>query len=183
MMELLFATSNANKLREASRILGRELSRCDLDIKEIQAIEVKDVVREKAREAYLIVKKPVLVEDTGLYIRKLDGFPGALIRWVLGAIGNEGICRLLKDGDDRRAYAETGLCLYDGKEFRTFFGRVDGRITSSPRGSSNFGWDPVFQPDGYGKTFAEMSADEKNAISMRARAFAKLKEHLEREAP
>ena len=178
-MDLVFVTSNANKLREASAILGRDLSQCDLDIREIQAIHVKDVVQEKAREAYLILKKPVLVEDTGLYIERLGGFPGALIKWVLGSIGNEGICRLLKDGVDRSAYAETGLCLYNGKEFRTFFGRVDGKIVSAPRGATNFGWDPVFQPDGHNRTFAEMSAEEKNAISMRARAFAKLKEYLE----
>ena len=178
-MEPVFVTSNANKLREASAILGRELSQSDLEIKEIQALEVKDVVREKAREAYLILKKPVLVEDTGLYIKRLKGFPGALIKWVLGAIGNEGICGLLPQGADRSAYAETGLCLYDGKEFRTFFGRVDGKIAASPRGATNFGWDPVFQPDGHERTFAEMSAEEKNAVSMRAAAFAKLKEYLE----
>lgn len=182
-MELLFVTSNANKLREASRILGRDLLRCDLEVREIQAIEVKDVVRGKAAEAYAMMKKPVLVEDTGLYIKKLNGFPGALVKWVLGSMGNEGICRLLKEGDDRGAYAETGLCVYDGKEFRTFFGRVDGTITESPRGATNFGWDPVFRPDGHDKTFAEMSADEKNGVSMRAKAFAKLKEYLDGGAP
>jgi non-canonical purine NTP pyrophosphatase (RdgB/HAM1 family) len=182
-MELLFVTSNPNKLREASRLLGRDLLRCDLEVKEIQAIEVKDVVREKAKAAYGATSRPVLVEDTGLYIRKLGGFPGALVKWVLGSVGNEGICRLLKEGDDRSAYAETGLCVYDGKEFRTFFGRVDGSIAESPRGTTNFGWDPVFQPEGRDVTFAEMPPREKDSISMRAIAFAKLKEYLDGQPP
>jgi non-canonical purine NTP pyrophosphatase (RdgB/HAM1 family) len=182
-MELIFVTSNSNKFREASAILGRSLSQRRLDLKEIQAIDAKDVVKEKAKDAYSLVKRPVMVEDTGLYIIKLGGFPGALIRWVRGAIGNEGICRLLGEGEDRSAYAETAICVYDGREFRVFSGRVDGTITPSPRGSGNFGWDPIFQPEGHDRTFAEMSADEKNAISMRAKAFAELKEYLEGAVP
>ena len=109
--------------------------------------------------------------------------PGALVKWVLGSIGNDGICRLIRDGDDRSAYAETGLCLCDGREYREFFGRVDGKIAERPRGATDFGWDPVFEPEGRGVTFAEMTPDEKNAISMRARAFAKLREYLDANAP
>jgi non-canonical purine NTP pyrophosphatase (RdgB/HAM1 family) len=178
-MDLIFVTSNENKLREASAILGRALQRRDLEMREIQSIEVRDVVEEKARAAFAAIGEPVLVEDTGLYIKSLKGFPGALIKWVLGSMGNEGICRLLPPGSDRSAYAETGLCVYDGSELRTFFGRAEGRIADSPRGETNFGWDPIFQPEGYDVTFAEMSADEKNGISMRARAFAKLREYLD----
>lgn len=175
-MKLVFATSNENKLREAREILQREIRRVDVDIPEIQALHVKDVVEDKARKAYEIVKKPVIVEDTGLYIKAWNDFPGALVRWMLKAVGVEGMCSML--GDERSAYAETCVCLYDDKGSHIFSGRIDGMIANKPRGDAGFGWDPVFQPKGYRKTFAEMSAEEKNSISMRREAFAKMSYHI-----
>jgi len=177
LMELWFVTSNENKLQETSKFLNMGLSRVDAHLQEIQAINVEDVVKEKSKQAFALVNKPVLVEDTGLYISKLNNFPGALIKWLLDAAGSEGICEMLK-GPDRGAYAETYFCMYDGKDFKLFTGRVDERIVEHPKGSGGFGWDNIFQPEGYAVTFAEMSMEEKNKISMRGKALAKLKDYL-----
>ena len=169
-------------MREVNKILGRDLLRISLEIPEIQSLEVKDVIVDKAKKAYEMTKKSVLVEDTGLYINGLKGFPGALIKWALQTIGNDGICKLLHDQEDKSAYAETGLCIYDGKLLQTFYGRIDGTITDTPKGSTGFGWDTIFRPNGYEKTFAQMSEEEKNNISMRARAISKLKAYLDTKA-
>ena len=176
-MKLYFVTSNDNKLREAEQILGKKIEKIDLDIDEIQTIDVEEVVKDKAHKAYDVVKKPVFVEDTGLYFTGMKGFPGALIKWLLKSVGTEGICKAV-DGFDRKAVAKASICLYDGKKYNIFTGEVKGSITKKPIGSSNFGWDPVFQPEGYDKTFAEMPAEEKNRISHRKLAFMKMKNFL-----
>jgi XTP/dITP diphosphohydrolase len=177
--EIRFVTSNKGKLREAREILGREIAAIAIDVDEIQSLDVSKVVREKARRSYGLVKKPVLVEDTGLYIKALNGFPGALIKWALETIGNKGLCEML-GGKDRKAYSETAVCIYDGRRAKIFTGRTDGRVSKSPKGHSTFGWDPIFMPEGKNLTYAEMGGIEKNKISSRAKAFKKLKMHLAR---
>jgi non-canonical purine NTP pyrophosphatase (RdgB/HAM1 family) len=182
-LDFYFVTSNENKLREANKILNLNLLNAKLEIPEIQSLEVKDIIVDKAKKAYEMLQKPVLVEDTGLYINKLNGFPGALVKWVLKGIGAKGICNLLTNQTDRSAYAKTGLCIYDGSSLKTFYGRVDGTITEEPKGTTRFGWDIIFQPKGYDATFAQMTEEEKNKISMRAKAFAQLKDHLNTDLP
>lgn len=174
--KVTFVTGNKNKVKEAERILGIRLDIADIDIKEIQTMEVEEVVEEKAKEAYSKVGKTVIVEDTGIYLEELNGFPGALIKWLLDSAGNEGICNIIRD--NRNAIAKTCICLYDGKEAKTFCGSIKGTIPEKPRGTTNFGWDPVFIPEGHDRTFAEMSQEEKNSMSMRKRALEKLKEFL-----
>lgn len=172
-MEIYFVTSNENKILEAREILRRPIHHVSLDIPEIQSLEVDDVVKEKARFAYEIIHKPVLVEDTGLYIHSLGGFPGALAKWVQESAGFDWLCRSV--GNDRSAYVKTSVCFYDEKGYSIFHGIVLGRIASSPRGRSGFGWDSIFIPQGFEKTFAQMGQEEKNKISMRRRAFEKMK--------
>jgi non-canonical purine NTP pyrophosphatase (RdgB/HAM1 family) len=179
-MKFYFVTSNKNKLREAQRILGRSLEAVELDIPEVQAVNSTDIVHDKARKAYSKVRKPVLVEDSGLYVNAWNGFPGALIKWFLLHVGTDELCRMLKDKADRSAYAQTVICFYDGKSYRNFVGRSEGTIAPKPRGKNNFGWDSTFIPKGHKKTFAEMSGTEKDAISHRGHAFRKLKAYLDR---
>ena len=178
-METYFVTSSEDKVREAESILGVKLKRANLDLKEIQSLSVEEVATDKAKRAFDIIRKPVIVEDTGLYIEALNGFPGALIKWVLKTIGNEGLCKLV--GENRKALAKTCICFFDGKKLQSFIGELEGIIAEKPRGERGFGWDPIFIPKGYDKTFAELSEEEKNNISMRKIAFLKLKEFLLRE--
>jgi len=178
-MQLYFVTSSKNKVKEAKSILGFEVNKIPLDIDEIQALEVEEVVKDKARKAFEQVKKPVIVEDTGFYIEAWQGFPGALVKWILKTLDNEGLCRAFQE-KNRAVVAKTSICLYNGKEAKVFTGKIKGRIPERPKGKSSFGWDPIFQPEGYKKTFAEMTREEKNSISMRKRALSKMKEFIER---
>ena len=177
-MELLFVTGNENKLKEISQILGFEVKGVKIDLPEIQDIEVDNIIEYKARDAYEKVKKPVVIEDTGLYFESMNGFPGALIKWILKSVDNGGIIKILKNMENKRAYAKTSIGYFDGNEFRIFSGIIKGEICEEPRGENGFGWDKIFQPDGYNKTFAEMTNEEKNNISMRKIAFEKFREFL-----
>jgi len=106
------------------------------------------------------------------------GLPRPLIKWFMKSIGNEGIAKLAQTFG-AAAVARTIVGYTDDKGSVEFFeGAVKGSIVE-PRGDTNFGWDPIFMPEGYDRTFAEMTAEEKNAISMRRMAAEKLKSHLE----
>ena len=180
-MELLIATGNRHKLEQLQALLERPLRQVELELPELQAIAVRDVIEAKALAAYAEVGRPVLVEDTGLYIAAWNGLPGALVRWFLDAAGVDGICRMLRDFENLSAYAETCIGFYDGATFQSFCGRIDGAISRRPRGANGFGWDPIFEPAGGGKTFAEMTAEDKQWNDMRAQAARKLRHFLEDE--
>jgi len=178
---LTFVSSNEEKYREMRGALagcGVAVTRVALDLPEIQSLDPAQVAGHKARQAFEHVGAgAVLVEDTGLAIFAWNGYPGALIKWVLGAVGEPGLCRQLAAWDDRRAQATVALCLYDGHALHTFTGhQTTGVITCEPRGAHGFGWDSIFQPDGYELTYGEMPREEKMRISMRARALAALRE-------
>jgi XTP/dITP diphosphohydrolase len=179
-MEILLATSNEHKAKAVQAMLGRPVQHLNIDLPEIQAIDVREVIERKAREAYRLVGKPVLVEDTSLSVHAWNGLPGALIRWFLETVGNEGICKMLEGYKQLEATAETCLGYFDGETFISFSGLVEGHIARHPRGHNGFGWDPIFVPRGWNKTFAEMTPEEKHSlVSMRTAAVLKLKTFLE----
>ncbi len=181
MSTIYFVTSNDNKVKEARKIIDKDIERVDLDIAEIQTVDVKEAVEKKAAEASKKLGKLVMVEDTGLYFDAWNGFPGALVKWMLGKIGNRGICKAL-DSFNRSARAKTAVCLHNGESSQVITGEVTGEITEKPCGETDFGWDPIFRPDGKEDTFAEMKPEEKNSISHRKRALSKLKKSLEDKA-
>lgn len=171
-----FVCGNRNKVLEAGLVLGYSLPNVDIDLKEIQSINVEDVVKDKVMEAYKILKKPVLVEDTGLYIRNMNGFPGALIKFYQERLGIEGISQ--RDGGSE-CYAEAIIAYYDGETMTLFRGKVEGTITDKVMyGDWNVGWDPIFIPKGDTRSFAQMTKEEKNRVSHRSQAFKQLKVFL-----
>jgi len=180
--KLIFVSSNAEKhreIRDALRSAGWEVERAPVDVAEIQSLDPAMVAEHKARLAFEhLGGEPILVEDTGLALTAWNGYPGALIKWVLGAVGEEGLCRQLDAWADRSAVATVALCLYDGADARLFLGTTRGTITNSPRGKHGFGWDSIFQPEGYTQTYGEMLREAKMGISMRAQAVAALREYL-----
>jgi non-canonical purine NTP pyrophosphatase (RdgB/HAM1 family) len=180
--KLYFVSSNEEKYREIRGALagdGFAVERVALDLPEIQAIDPAAVATYKARKAYKALGTgPVLVEDTGLGVAAWNGYPGALIKWVLGAVGEAGLCRQLDAWNDRKAVATVILCLFDGEQAHTFAGHATGLITSSPHGEHGFGWDSIFQPDGYAITYGEMQREDKMQISMRTRALDALRGYL-----
>lgn len=179
---LTFVSSNEEKYREIRGALsgcGVTVARIALDLPEIQSLDPAQVAGHKARLAFAqLGAGAVLVEDTGLAILAWNSYPGALIKWVLGAVGEPGLCRQLDAWDDRRAQATVALCLYDGHTLHTFTGQTTGIIAREPRGAHGFGWDSIFQPDGYALTYGEMPREEKMRVSMRARALAALRQFL-----
>ncbi|XP_022924853.1 inosine triphosphate pyrophosphatase [Cucurbita moschata] len=175
-----FVTGNAKKLEEVRAILGNSVPfrSLKLDLPELQG-EPEDISKEKARLAAIQVNGPVLVEDTCLCFNALKGLPGPYIKWFLEKIGHEGLNNLLLAYEDKSAYASCIFSFSLGPEAEpiTFVGNTPGKIVL-PRGPNDFGWDPIFQPDGYDQTYAEMSKEEKNKISHRYRALALVKSHF-----
>ncbi|XP_057489776.1 inosine triphosphate pyrophosphatase isoform X1 [Actinidia eriantha] len=175
-----FVTGNAKKLEEVRTILGHSIPfhSLKLDLPELQG-EPDEISKEKARLAAKEVNGPVLVEDTCLCFNALKGLPGPYIKWFLQKIGHEGLNNLLMAYEDKSAYALCVFSLALGPEIEpiTFMGKTPGKIVP-PRGPNDFGWDPIFQPDGYDQTYAEMPKEEKNKISHRARALAQVRSHF-----
>lgn len=176
-------TSNSNKAREAAEILGVELHNVDLDLPELQTLDVVQVAANKAataREALGFPDSPILVEDSGLIVEAWNGLPGALTKWFLHSIGNEGLLRMLSAYSDRSARAVCAVAVAgaDGS-VHAFVGEAEGSIAPEPRGFNGFGWDPIFIPSGYTETYAELGARKKNEDSHRARALKAARAGLE----
>lgn len=164
-------TSNANKAAEVAAYFGGrlEVAHVALDVPEHRSDDVGEIAREKARYAYGILNTPLIVDDTGFFIDALKGFPGPYAAYVLNAIGNAGILRLMEGVEDRSARFITGIAYADDKGIRVFTGTIEGRVTTRPRGDEGFGYDPIFEVGT--KTLAEISLAEKSRISHRARAL------------
>jgi non-canonical purine NTP pyrophosphatase (RdgB/HAM1 family) len=179
---LVFLTSNAGKAREAAALLGRPIAARALEIPEIQSLDFAEVVTAKVLAAVERLGIPVLVEDSGLALPAWKGYPGPLTKFAVGAVGEAGFARLAYAWGDPRAEAVSTLGLaWPGAataEVLVAEGRVSGSLAREPRGSNGFGWDVIFVPEWETRTFAEMTAQEKNAWSHRAKAFAELVRRL-----
>jgi len=179
---LVFLTSNAGKAREAAALLGRPITARALELPEIQSLDFAEVVTAKALAAAERLGIPVLVEDSGLALPAWKGYPGPLTKFAVGAVGEAGFARLAHAWGDLRAEAVSTLGLAwpgaSAADVIVATGRVAGTLAPEPRGSNGFGWDVIFVPDGETRTFAEMSAEEKNGRSHRAKAFAELVRRL-----
>ncbi|MDK2870545.1 MAG: XTP/dITP diphosphohydrolase [Pyrococcus sp.] len=172
-MELFFITSNDGKVREAKKFLeplGINVIKKPLEYPEIQADTLEDVVVFGLNWLKDKVDKPFIIEDSGLFIEALNGFPGVYSAYVYKTIGLDGILKLMEGIENRKAYFKSVIGFYDG-EIHLFVGEVRGRISNEKRGSHGFGYDPIFVPDGFDKTFAEMSTEEKNSVSHRGKAL------------
>lgn len=166
-------TSRAEKAEEAAR-LGFAIERIDLDLPEAQALDPSVVAREKVDAAWERLRRPVLVEDSGLEILAWGGFPGALVKWLEKSAGLDGIVRMLDPFPDRSARAVCAIACFDGERLVMARGVAEGSIAPTPRGERGFGWDSIFVPSGSTRTFAEMAAAEKDAVSHRGRAWGEL---------
>ncbi|KKK19371.1 hypothetical protein P175DRAFT_0511933 [Aspergillus ochraceoroseus IBT 24754] len=178
METINFITGNKNKLAEVRAILGSvvNVENQSVDVPEIQGT-IEEIAKEKCRHAAKIVGGPVLTEDTALEFHALKGLPGPYIKSFLEALGHEGLNKMLDSFESRGAEA---VCTFafsqgPGSEPILFQGRTEGVIVR-PRGPPNFGWDPIFEYEG--KTYAEMTKEEKNKISHRYKALVKLQQWL-----
>ncbi|MFT5359690.1 MAG: inosine triphosphate pyrophosphatase, partial [Candidatus Paceibacteria bacterium] len=155
------------------------LTQLSVDLPEIQETDAKKVIEAKIKEAFKHKKGSFIVEDTSLYFDALNGLPGPLIKWFMDKIGNDGLFNLADKLGNTKAEAKTMIGYAENIEDIIYFeGSISGSIVP-PTGDTDFGWDPIFRPDGLQKNFAEISLEEKNSISMRKIAFSKLKDFLE----
>jgi non-canonical purine NTP pyrophosphatase (RdgB/HAM1 family) len=166
-------TGRPEKALEAAR-LGFPLERVDLDLPEPQSLDPSEVAEAKARAAFEIVGRAVLVEDSGLAVEAWGGFPGALVKWLEKSAGLEGIARMLDPFPDRGARAVCAIVCFDGETISAARGVAPGSIAPAPRGTQGFGWDALFVPRGEERTFAEMSPAEKDRVSHRGLAWAEM---------
>jgi XTP/dITP diphosphohydrolase len=176
---LRFVTTNPGKVREAEEYLHGlyDVEQLDYDYTEIQSDDLADIAARGAREAFDARDDdvPVIVDDAGLFVKAVGGFPGPYSSYVEDTLGVERVWRVGADLEDRRAAFRCTVAFTDGDTTETFSGAVQGRIVA-PRGDGGFGYDPIFEHDG--ETFAEMDTEEKNALSHRGRALAKLADWL-----
>jgi len=183
-IRFVVVTSNPGKAREFENIFSEyKLSFRIEPIKtpEIQAMDLRIIAEESAIYAYDILREPVLVEDAGLFINALNGFPGPFSSYAYKTIGIKGMLKLMENVEDRRARFLSVIAFYTPMigGVKIFTGEVEGYIAMEPRGSGGFGFDPIFIPaEGDGRTFAEQSIEEKNKLSHRARAAKKFAEWI-----
>ena len=174
----VFVTGRPEKAREAER-MGFALERLDLDLPEPQSLDPSEVAEVKVRAGFGQLRRPVLVEDSGLEVLAWGGFPGALVKWLERSAGLEAIARMLDPFPDRSARAVCAIACFDGDRAVVARGVCAGSIAPSPRGSAGFGWDALFVPEGSDRTFAELAPEEKDRVSHRGRAWAELARKLE----
>ena len=184
-MKIVFATNNQHKLSEIRQILGDRVEvlslqdiGCDVDIPETGKT-LEENALQKAQYVFEHYHTDVFADDTGLEVDALNGAPGVYSARYAGE-GHDSeanmskLLKKLSNNDNRKARFRTVIALIQQGDVHKFEGIVNGQIIRERRGGEGFGYDPIFQPDGYDKTFAELGLDIKNTISHRARAVAKL---------
>lgn len=183
-MELIFASHNENKVKEIRKLFPTDIKILSLnDIhfhEEIieTGVTLEDNAQLKAQAIFDLTGKNVFADDTGLFVEALDGDPGVYSSRYAGTGKDEdNIQKLLQNLNEisnRKAYFKTAICLILHGETHFLEGKVYGEITREPKGAEGFGYDPVFRPDGFSTTFAEMNLEEKNKISHRSNAVSQL---------
>jgi XTP/dITP diphosphohydrolase len=175
----LFVTTNLHKFNEARRVLaeyGVTVALLKIEAIEIQNDHLEEIAKASVRDAVEKSGLPVLVEDAGLFIEALKGFPGPYSSYVYRTLGTRGILRLMEGIDRRDAYFHSVVAFFSPEDAspRCFHGKVEGKIALRERGNRGFGFDPIFKPEGeVDKTFGEMTTVEKNRFSHRAQALRK----------
>ena len=175
--DAVFITGNQKKAEYLSRYLGHPVERIKVELEEIQSLDLKEVVRHKVLQAYAQVGRPVLVEDVSLEFVAFGRLPGTFIRWFQEELSPDRMCALL-DGKDRTAVARCMFGYYDGREEKYFEGELKGRIPEQPSGKGGFGWDPIFVPDGYDVTRAELDEEGDRLTYLTLKPFAQIKDFL-----
>jgi XTP/dITP diphosphohydrolase len=183
MKTIYFITSNKGKVLEAKKKFSNfniEVSQKDLGYPEIQAESLEEVAKFGVEYIQKKFNQPFILEDAGLFIDTLDGFPGVYSAYVFYRIGCSGILKLLADIDDNRKATFRSVFGYGepGNKPKLFVGESKGTISKKAVGEHGFGYDPIFIPDGENKTFAQMETEEKNKFSHRGKSLEKLMDYF-----
>jgi len=170
--DIFFASSNVNKYEEAEKILsefGIRLGFFQTELVEIQDDSLSKIALQKSLNAYEKCKKPVIIEDDGLFIDSLSGFPGPYSSYIFNTIGNDGILKLIEDNRDAQFVAIIAFC-DSSNEPILFKSSMTGTISKNIQ-DGGWGYDPIFVPENQTKTYAELA--EKNKLSHRYESLKK----------
>ena len=179
MNRVTFITGNVKKAEFLEKYLGIQIGQKKLDLDELQSLDLREIAEHKVRQAYEILKSPVLVEDIAFSMNALGKLPGPFIKWFIQEVGFEGLCRIADRTVDRSAITSVCYVFFDGGKIEFFEGSLAGSIPDHPRGADGFGWNCIFIPDGQTKTNAEMTDKETERYSLRTTTvYPKLKKFL-----
>ena len=183
-MKLSFITTNKEKFLEVQNLLKDypiELEQLDIEYEENHDLSMEEIAKTASKKLANELNKPIVLEDTGLFFEAYEGFPGALPKFVIKTLGFKGIFKLL-EGESRKAYFKTVAAFCKpGENPVTFEGIMKGEIKQgepSDKGSDFMPYDKVFIPEGKDRTISEMTIEEKNSFSQRAKAFRKFGEFV-----
>lgn len=172
---IFFASGNIDKFNEIKVVLSEhniQIQFFKQKFIEIQS-DICEIAIQKARDAYNIIQKPVLVEDDGLFIEELNGFPGQYSSFIYETIGNEGVLKLMKDIKNRKAVFMAVIAYFDNNTEKYFTGEIEGKIALKKIGDG-WGYDPIFIPDGTNFSFGQLHDNgKKYQISHRFKAVKK----------
>ncbi len=178
MVKATFITGNASKAEYFHKYAGLEIDHHKLDQEEIQSLDLVEVVTHKAKQAYAVLKRPVFVEDVSLEIASLGRLPGTFIKFFIDELGLEKICRLADITDDRSAIGRTAYAYCDEHGVKVFEGQIRGTIPEHPLGESGFGWDPIFIPEGYSVSRAQLSEQDYETVYLQIKPIKQLAEYI-----
>jgi len=179
-MQINLITSNLGKVKEFKIILGDsiKINHIEMEYKELRSDNPEEIAKEAAKRLSMQLQKPVVVEDSGLFIKALNDFPGTCSSYIHKRIGLKGIIKLMENVEDRTCYYKSAVSYCEpGKEPISFLGEEKGTVAKEIKGNYGFGHDPIFIPEGSDKTYGEMQNCE-NLKRFRKIAVEKLKEYL-----
>ena len=181
--KIFFVTTNHNKYLEACSIFrNSDFSVIHKEDKyhEIQSNDLESIVQYGLKTLSIKSIYPIMIEDSGLFIKNLNGFPGPYSSYIFNKLGNSGLLKLMKKVENRQAVFKSVLGYStSSSSIKIFEGYVSGKITTKQVGESGFGFDPIFIPDGYTETFSQMDVETKSSLSHRGRSIYLLKKFLE----
>lgn len=174
---MTFITGNQGKADNFARLIGMDIAHQSIELDELQSDNLEKIVEHKVRQAYDIIKSPVIVDDVAMGFNALGGLPGPFVRYfVERPDGLEKMCRMLDGFDDRSAFGVSTQGYFDGRQLKIFSGRIEGLIADHPRGELGYGWDKIFCPEGYdGRTRGELTEAEYDEVYQTIRPFAELR--------
>ncbi len=178
MEDVVFITGNQNKADYLAKYLGHPVEHIKLDLDEIQSLDLHEIVKHKVHQAYEKIGRPVLAEDVSLEFAALGKLPGTFIKWFEIELGLPKLCSLL-DGRGRGAVARCAFGYFDGKEEKYFEGGLPGTIAEKPTGVGGYGFDPIFIPEGYIVTRAELSEADDQKTYLQMKPFEQVRNFLE----
>lgn len=178
-MNLTLVTGNAHKAEKASELLGLPLFHAKVELDELQTIDLSKLVEHKVRQAYAVIKSPVIVDDFGFGFSALNGLPGPFTKFFVESPGgDEMLCRMVDGFNDRSAAVTCAIGYYDGTTLKVFQKTLQGTTSEHPRGGNGIATDRIFVPEGYTKTRAELDDAEYDFVYQLVRPYDELRDFL-----